>query len=67
MGMIRNGALASVVLAEKNMLWNVPEHWTIEDAATVPVVYGTVSYHEVKSELENLILSQLDLKNICDI
>ena len=43
MGMVPYGALASVVVAEKNMLWDVPDHWTLEDAATVPVVYGTVS------------------------
>ena len=43
MGMVSFGALASVVMAERRMLWDVPDHWTLEDAATVPVVYGTVS------------------------
>ena len=43
MGMVSHGALASVVVADKAMLWDVPDHWTLEDAATVPVVYGTVS------------------------
>jgi len=43
MGMVSPGALASVVMADKTMLWDVPDHWTLEDAATVPVVYGTVS------------------------
>ena len=43
MGMICHGAIGSVVLADKTMLWDVPDHWTLEDAATVPVVYGTVS------------------------
>jgi len=43
MGMVTFGALASVVVADKAMLWDVPDHWTLEDAATVPVVYGTVS------------------------
>jgi fatty acid synthase len=43
MGMVTLGALASVVMADKYMLWDVPDHWTLEDAATVPVVYGTVS------------------------
>jgi len=43
MGMVSHGALASVIVAEKSMLWDVPGHWTLEDAATVPVVYGTVS------------------------
>jgi len=43
MGMVSHGALASVVVADKALLWDVPDHWTLEDAATVPVVYGTVS------------------------
>jgi hypothetical protein len=37
-----------MVLADKNMMWNVPDHWTLEDAATVPMGYGTVSCGEVK-------------------
>jgi len=48
MGFVGSGALASMALADKRMLWNVPEQWTLEDAATVPVAYGKVSYHEVK-------------------
>jgi fatty acid synthase len=43
MGIVAQQALASMVLAKKNMLWKVPDHWTLEDAATVPVVYATVS------------------------
>jgi len=37
--------MATMVMADKELLWNVPEHWTLEEAATVPVVYGTVSWH----------------------
>jgi fatty acid synthase len=43
MGIVSHGALASAVVAGKTLLWGVPDHWTLEDAATVPVVYGTVS------------------------
>jgi fatty acid synthase len=43
MGMMAQQALASMVLADTKMLWKVPDHWTLEDAATVPVVYATVS------------------------
>jgi fatty acid synthase len=43
MGMVNQQALASMVLGDKKMLWKVPDHWTLEDAATVPVVYATVS------------------------
>lgn len=44
MGIMPSGALSSLVLADPFLLLPVPEHWTLEDAATVPVVYGTVIY-----------------------
>jgi fatty acid synthase len=43
MGMIDQQAIASVVLGDRTMLWDVPDHWTLEDAATVPVAFATVS------------------------
>jgi fatty acid synthase len=43
MGIVAQQALASMVLVDGKMLWKVPDHWTLEDAATVPVVYATVS------------------------
>jgi fatty acid synthase len=46
MGMVPRGALTSVLLADEDLLWDVPEHWTLEDAATVPVAYGTVSLNK---------------------
>jgi fatty acid synthase len=61
MGMISSGALASVVLADKAMMWNVPDHWTLADAATVPMAYGTVSYHRLKSKLGSLFVSSQNL------
>jgi hypothetical protein len=65
MGIVTSGALASMVLADKNLLWNVPTHWTLEDAATVPVAYGTVSDHEVKSKLGSLLLSVCNFFSGC--
>ena len=44
MGMGDYGCMATMVLPDKEFVWNVPEHWTLEEAATVPVVYGTVSF-----------------------
>ena len=43
MGIVPYGDLASVAVADRSFLWDVPDDWTLEDAATVPVVYGTVS------------------------
>lgn len=39
-----HGALATLISADNHLLWDVPDHWTLEDAATIPVVYGTVIY-----------------------
>lgn len=36
--------LATVVNGSNNFLWEVPENWTLEQAATVPVVYTTAYY-----------------------
>jgi fatty acid synthase len=43
MGMATHQALASMVLIDSTRIWDVPDNWTLEDAATVPVVYATVS------------------------
>jgi fatty acid synthase len=48
MGMTIYGALATLVCADKNFLWDVPDHWTLEDAATVSMVYATVSCWQMK-------------------
>ncbi|XP_044262250.1 fatty acid synthase-like [Tribolium madens] len=44
MGMTNNGALATLIDPDPNMTWMVPPHWSLEEAATVPVVYCTVIY-----------------------
>lgn len=44
MGIVGTGALSSLVIADPQLLMPVPDHWSLEDAATVPVVYGTVIY-----------------------
>ncbi|CRK99510.1 CLUMA_CG012829, isoform A [Clunio marinus] len=42
MGMVTSAALATHIEIDENFLWNCPDNWTLEEAATVPVVYGTV-------------------------
>ncbi|CAH1636735.1 unnamed protein product [Spodoptera littoralis] len=44
MGLLPGGALRSVVEADPALLWPVPEHWTLEDAATVPLAYVNAFY-----------------------
>jgi len=42
MGMLAATGLATSVLADPKFLWEVPSKWTLEEASTIPVVYGTV-------------------------
>lgn len=44
MGFGRRGGISTLLAVEKKSLVPVPEQWSLEDAATVPVVYGTVLY-----------------------
>lgn len=56
MGMVPAKSLATTVLADPGFLWEVPDAWTLEEAATVPVVYGTVSLNFFKQRLELKII-----------
>uniref|UniRef100_A0A336KMM1 CSON007223 protein n=1 Tax=Culicoides sonorensis TaxID=179676 RepID=A0A336KMM1_CULSO len=42
MGIRERMCLATHVKTEEYLTWNVPNHWTLEEAATVPLVYCTV-------------------------
>nr|AKG51661.1 fatty acid synthase [Oryzias sinensis] len=44
MGLLPAKGLATAVDADKRFLWEVPAHWSMEQAASVPVVYATVFY-----------------------
>ncbi|CAJ0958991.1 unnamed protein product [Ranitomeya imitator] len=44
MGLLPAKGLATVVDADQRFLWNVPEDWSLADAASVPVVYATAYY-----------------------
>uniref|UniRef100_T1H8C9 Fatty acid synthase n=1 Tax=Rhodnius prolixus TaxID=13249 RepID=T1H8C9_RHOPR len=44
MGILEACGLATSVLADPIFLWNIPADWTMEQAATVPVVYATSYY-----------------------
>ncbi|KAJ3652398.1 hypothetical protein Zmor_018367 [Zophobas morio] len=43
-GMIHNQGISSHVIVDPYLVWQVPDFWTLEEAATVPVVYSTVIY-----------------------
>lgn len=42
MGMVISGAMATYVETDDTLTWEAPSHWSLEEAATIPVVYGTV-------------------------
>ncbi|XP_029178050.1 fatty acid synthase-like [Nylanderia fulva] len=44
MGVIRGKGLATTVVSDSDFLWNVPDKWTLEQAATIPVAYMTSYY-----------------------
>ncbi|XP_066443807.1 fatty acid synthase isoform X2 [Eleutherodactylus coqui] len=44
MGLLPAKGLATFVDANHRFLWDVPENWSLADAASVPVVYATAYY-----------------------
>lgn len=42
MGLANNAAMSSLVMKNDTLSWEVPDDWSLEDAATVPAVYTTV-------------------------
>lgn len=44
MAMVQAKSLATTCVAPKNMMWDIPDTWTMEQASTVPCVYSTVYY-----------------------
>uniref|UniRef100_G1RUY3 Fatty acid synthase n=1 Tax=Nomascus leucogenys TaxID=61853 RepID=G1RUY3_NOMLE len=44
MGLVPAEGLATSVLLSPDFLWDVPSNWTLEEAASVPVVYSTAYY-----------------------
>ncbi|XP_006825595.1 fatty acid synthase-like [Saccoglossus kowalevskii] len=44
MGLVPAKGLATTVSVDKNFTWAIPQSWTMEEAASVPVVYATVYY-----------------------
>lgn len=44
MGLVKSGALSSTINEKNALLWNVPECWTLKQAATVPYSFFVVKY-----------------------
>ncbi|XP_067206014.1 fatty acid synthase-like [Linepithema humile] len=44
MGIWENRCISNMCTSSKYLCWNVPDEWSMEDAATVPAAYGTCCY-----------------------
>ncbi|XP_011695797.1 PREDICTED: fatty acid synthase [Wasmannia auropunctata] len=44
MGIVEAKGLATTVVTDLDFLWEVPDKWTLEQAATIPVAYATSYY-----------------------
>lgn len=44
MGLNIHGCLSNLLLADRELIYKVPDEWTIEEAVTVPLVYTTAIY-----------------------
>lgn len=42
MGLVVSGAMGTLIEPFGPLTWNVPAKWSLQDAATVPIVYVTV-------------------------
>ncbi|MCP3667397.1 MAG: zinc-binding dehydrogenase [Gammaproteobacteria bacterium] len=44
MGLLPAKALATTVVVDNKYIWEIPDRWTLEEAATVPMAYCTAFY-----------------------
>ncbi|KPJ04124.1 Fatty acid synthase [Papilio xuthus] len=51
MGLLAKGALSSVVVPDPELVWPVPCHWSLQEAATVPLAYVHAFYILSKAKL----------------
>lgn len=49
MGLVKNNTISSVVEADPELVWPVPEFWTLKEAATVPRAYVQGLYYLVST------------------
>ncbi|EZA48517.1 Fatty acid synthase [Ooceraea biroi] len=44
MGIVKAGGLATTISTDSDLIWHIPDKWTLEEAATVPIAYA-ISYY----------------------
>ncbi|KPJ09498.1 Fatty acid synthase [Papilio machaon] len=51
MGLLAQGTLSSVITPDPELMWPVPHHWSLQEAATVPLPYVHAYYILCKTKL----------------
>lgn len=44
MGLVKTGALSSNINQNNALIWEIPQHWTLKEAATVPFSFFMVKH-----------------------
>ncbi|CAH2093519.1 unnamed protein product [Euphydryas editha] len=44
MGIVKHSGIANIVQVDRSLIWCIPDEWTFEEAASVPVAYTTVYF-----------------------
>ncbi|XP_031636808.1 fatty acid synthase-like [Contarinia nasturtii] len=44
MAIVKGKSLATTCIAQRNMIWEIPYDWTMEQASTIPCIYSSVYY-----------------------
>jgi len=67
MGIVKAGGLATTVLADSDLMWEIPDKWTLGEAATIPVAYA-ISYYALfvrgRLKVNDSILIQIGMDGI---
>ncbi|CAH2093504.1 unnamed protein product [Euphydryas editha] len=42
MGIVKNSGIANIVEVDRSLIWCIPDEWSFEEAASIPVAYATV-------------------------
>ncbi len=64
MGIVKSKAIANIVECSQWQLLPIPDHWTLEDAATVYFAYGKVNV--IWTYLRCLKYGLIDLMDVYD-
>lgn len=50
-GLSTQGCFSLQCISNMNLCWEIPDHWSLEDAATTPMAYATVSSNKISKNV----------------